>query len=60
VREFYINVKIPKRTRAKWPLVCAGEDIVWIPGYRIAHLFRVTTKTKRVLNLVMKKNRADT
>ncbi len=60
VREFYINIKIPKRVREKWPLVCVGKDIVWVPGYRIAHPFRVTGKTKRVLHLTLKKNRAGT
>lgn len=60
VREFYINVKIPKRAREKWPLVCVGKDIVWVPGYRIAHPFRVTGKTKRLLYLHLEKNRADT
>ncbi len=49
LREFYIKVKIPRRARAGWPLVCAGEQIVWVPGFRLAHPFRVTEKTKRAL-----------
>jgi len=53
LREFYINVKIPQRARAGWPLVCAGEQIVWVPGYRLAHPFRVNEKTKRVLKLTI-------
>ncbi len=55
LREFFINVKIPKRARAGWPLVCAGEQIVWVPGFRLAHPFRVTEKTKRVLMLSVTK-----
>jgi tRNA(Ile)-lysidine synthase len=53
LREFYIKVKIPKRARAGWPLVCAGEQIVWVPGFRLAHPFRMTEKTKRVVKLTL-------
>jgi tRNA(Ile)-lysidine synthase len=53
LREFFINVKIPRRARAGWPLVCAGEQIVWVPGFRLAHPFRVTKKTIRVVKLIL-------
>ncbi len=55
VSDFFINVKLPRRARDRWPLVCAGDEIVWIPGYRIAHPFRVTEKTLRVLKLGLRK-----
>jgi tRNA(Ile)-lysidine synthase len=51
MREFYINVKIPRRARAGWPLVCTGEQIAWVPGFRLAHPFRITEKTKRVIKI---------
>ena len=51
LREFYIKVKIPRRARAGWPLICAGEQIVWVPGFRLAHPFRITEKTKRAVKL---------
>jgi tRNA(Ile)-lysidine synthase len=54
MREFYINVKIPRRARAKWPLVCAGEQIAWVPGFRLAHPFRITEGTKRVIKISIK------
>ncbi len=53
MREFYINVKIPKRARGGWPLVCAGDQIAWVPGFRLAHPFRVTDNTKRVVKLTL-------
>jgi tRNA(Ile)-lysidine synthase len=55
VRDFYINVKIPRRARLHWPLVCAGDQVAWVAGYRIAHPFRITPKTKNVLHLEIKK-----
>jgi tRNA(Ile)-lysidine synthase len=54
VKDFYINQKIPKRARERWPLLCAGEQVLWVVGYRIAHPFRVTEKTRRILHLVIK------
>jgi tRNA(Ile)-lysidine synthase len=53
--DFFVNVKLLRRARAKWPLVCAREEIAWVPGYRLAHPFRVTEKTKRVVKLVLQK-----
>ena len=55
VKDFYINLKIPRRARPHWPLVCAGEQVVWVVGYRIAHPFRITEETKRILHLEIKK-----
>jgi len=55
VQDFYINVKIPRRARLQWPLVCAGEQIVWVVGYRIANPLRITEKTKRILHLEIKR-----
>jgi tRNA(Ile)-lysidine synthase len=53
MREFYIKVKIPRRARSGWPLVCAGDQIAWVPGFRLAHPFRITEKTKRAVKLTI-------
>lgn len=53
--DFMINEKMPRRARDTWPLVCKGNEIVWVPGYRLAHAFRVTEKTKRVLKIELAK-----
>ncbi|OGO65646.1 MAG: tRNA lysidine(34) synthetase TilS [Chloroflexi bacterium RBG_19FT_COMBO_55_16] len=47
--DFMINVKIPRRSRHTWPLVCSGEEIVWVPGYRVGHAFRLTQSTRRAI-----------
>lgn len=49
--DFMINEKMPKRARDRWPLVCSDEKIVWVPGYRLAHPFRVTESTTEMVNL---------
>ncbi|MDW8226256.1 MAG: tRNA lysidine(34) synthetase TilS [Anaerolineales bacterium] len=44
--DFFINAKLPQQARAHWPLVCLGEQIIWIPGFRVAHTVRVTEQTR--------------
>jgi tRNA(Ile)-lysidine synthase len=55
VKDFYINLKIPRRARGRWPLICAGDQVLWVAGYRIAHPFRITENTKHILHLEIKK-----
>ena len=53
LREFFINVKLPRRARRGWPLVCAGGEIAWVPGFRLAHPFRLTEQSKRAVKLIL-------
>jgi tRNA(Ile)-lysidine synthase len=57
--DFFINEKLPQRARASWPLLCAGKDILWIPGFRPAHQFRLTAETRQVLALSLTIEGAD-
>jgi tRNA(Ile)-lysidine synthase len=52
--DFMINVQLPQPVRARWPLVCVGEKIVWVPGYCIDDVFRVKNKSAPVLCLSLK------
>ena len=47
--DFFINEKLPQRAREAWPLLCAGDTVIWVPGYRPAHPFRLTDKTRQVI-----------
>ena len=47
--DFFVNEKVPQRAREHWPLLCAGDEIIWIPGYRPAHPYRLTTSTRKVV-----------
>jgi tRNA(Ile)-lysidine synthase len=44
--DFFINEKLPRRARDNWPLLCAGDTVIWVPGYRPAHPFRLTDKSR--------------
>jgi tRNA(Ile)-lysidine synthase len=49
--DFMINVKMPERARARWPLVYSGSELMWVPGYRLAHSFLISDSTPHVLHL---------
>jgi tRNA(Ile)-lysidine synthase len=51
--DYFINRKLPRLARQTWPLICAGEQIVWVPGYHLAHPFRLTENTTRAIHLAL-------
>jgi tRNA(Ile)-lysidine synthase len=51
--DFFINAKLPQRARDRWPLLCMGQKVVWVPGYRPAHSFRLTESTRQALYFSM-------
>jgi tRNA(Ile)-lysidine synthase len=53
ISDFFINVKLPLRARNRWPLLCIGEKVVWVPGYRPAHSFRLTESSRQALYFSM-------
>lgn len=48
VADIMINNHIPELARPRWPIVVSGDEVVWIAGIRMSHLFRLTKKTSRV------------
>jgi tRNA(Ile)-lysidine synthase len=46
--DFLVNEKMPRRARDRWPLLCSGETVVWIPGHRPAHPYRLTPATRDI------------
>lgn len=47
--DFFINNKLPQRARDRFPLLCVGEKVAWVPGYRPSHAFRLTDRTRQAL-----------
>ena len=56
VSDLMINLKLPKRARSTWPLVCSGVDILWIPGYRLSHLVRIKPNSRSIVHLTLSKD----
>ena len=49
LKSLFIDLKISKDKRDKIPLICFGDNIAWIVGYRISELFKVDKNTKNIL-----------
>ena len=52
ISRFMIDEKIPSESRNIIPLLADGQNIIWIPGYRINEHYKITNKTKRVIEIV--------
>jgi len=39
--DFFIDIKLPRRDRARCPVVVSGEDVVWVVGHRLDDRFKL-------------------
>jgi len=53
LKKYMINKKIPRHARKRFPLVCSGNKIVWIPGYQLSDEFRVGADTAGIVKIVL-------
>jgi tRNA(Ile)-lysidine synthase len=51
VSDLMINLKLPRRARRTWPLVCSGDRILWVPGCRLSQGAQVSANSRSVLHL---------
>ncbi len=51
--DLMVNSHLPARARSNWPVVVSGDQIVWVPGYRMADFMRLTSTSQEGLHLQM-------
>ncbi|MEW9122378.1 MAG: tRNA lysidine(34) synthetase TilS [Thermotaleaceae bacterium] len=51
LKEFMIDEKISRGDRYQIPLVCDGNQVMWVVGYRISEKYKIDENTKRVLRI---------
>ncbi|MBZ4646738.1 MAG: tilS [Clostridia bacterium] len=49
LKDFFIDLKVPRNKRDKVPIVATDKDILWVVGYRINDKYKCTNKTADVL-----------
>ncbi|WP_392486005.1 tRNA lysidine(34) synthetase TilS [Haloimpatiens sp. FM7315] len=54
LKDLFIDLKIPREDRNKIPLICFGDDIAWIVGFRVSDKFKVDKNTKKILKVEFK------
>lgn len=55
IKKYFIDKKVPSEERDKIPLICDDNNIIWVVGYDISDIFKITNKTQRVLKMQYKK-----
>jgi tRNA(Ile)-lysidine synthase len=51
LKDLFIDLKLPKERRDEIPLICFGDHIAWILGYRVSELFKVDESTENILEV---------
>lgn len=54
--DYMTDVKMPHSLRDRMPLIADGQEIVWIPGYRLSERYKITEKTRKVLKIEAVRN----
>lgn len=53
MQDFLVDAKIPRWLRPHLPLVISGDDIIWLPGLRLADPVKLTSRSSGVLELTI-------
>ncbi|MCK5434285.1 MAG: tRNA lysidine(34) synthetase TilS, partial [Dehalococcoidales bacterium] len=59
LKDYMIDIKVPKAQRSVIPIVCSPGHIIWIVGYRIDERAKVSATTKRVLSMEFERTYVD-
>jgi tRNA(Ile)-lysidine synthase len=51
LQDIFTDLKIPKAQRSEWPVVECGGEIIWLPGYRIARGWELSSDREPALHL---------
>ncbi|SES93823.1 tRNA(Ile)-lysidine synthase [Natronincola peptidivorans] len=51
LKDFFIDYKIEREKRNQIPLICDGEEIMWVVGFRISEKYKVTDETNKILSI---------
>jgi tRNA(Ile)-lysidine synthase len=52
LKDFFVDLKVPLEQRHSTPILCCGETIAWVCGFRVDDRFKVTGETKKLMKLV--------
>jgi len=55
IKDFFIDLKVPREERDRIPLLTSEDRIVWVVGYRIDECFKITKDTKKILKVRISK-----
>ncbi|MGL4731969.1 MAG: tRNA lysidine(34) synthetase TilS [Clostridium sp.] len=51
IKDIFMDLKIPREERDFIPLICFGDEIAWIVGFRVSEKFKIDRNTKKILQV---------
>ncbi|MBQ7724760.1 MAG: tRNA lysidine(34) synthetase TilS [Lachnospiraceae bacterium] len=51
LKDLFIEEKIPADKRDSICFLATGNEVIWVPGFRIGHAFKVTEQTGKILKV---------
>lgn len=51
LKKFFIDQKVPREKRDQIPLICCGNEIIWVTGLRIGEYWKITPQTEMILQV---------
>lgn len=51
LKDFFIDLKVPRDERNHIPLLVDHDELIWVIGYRISEMYKVTDETTRILEV---------
>lgn len=51
LKDYFIDRKIPVKERDSVLLLAAGQEILWVVGYRLSEAYKVTPDTEKILRI---------
>ena len=55
IKDFFIDLKIPSEMRVLTPILVNQDTPVWVCGHRIDDRFKVTSETRRILKVAIRR-----
>jgi tRNA(Ile)-lysidine synthase len=49
IQDFFVDEKIPREERHRIPLLCFGQEVLWVVGHRLNDNYKVTEYTREIV-----------
>jgi tRNA(Ile)-lysidine synthase len=56
IKDIMIDAKIPRHLRDTMPVIACGDEVIWIPGYRIARGYTLDSEDAAALRITITKS----
>ena len=51
LQNYFVDRKVPRELRDRLPLLCIGQEVLWVPGFGVSEICRITDETENILSL---------